>query len=194
MQPAILTASGRWIDFVAPDPQQIFLVDIADALANIKRFTGHSPMSVADHSLLVADLVECDIGGNPGAELMALMHDAHEAFTGDISSPMKSMIGEDRVAEIENRVREAIFESLGLLLLERCSAHLIAVKTCDMIALEIERRLFFPEHENWPAITRFDYPQSMIPKIRALEKSGRYPGGDWLERVLACEIAMKNRQ
>jgi hypothetical protein len=82
---AIATLSGRVIDFLEPDPEQIHLDDIAVSLARQPRFTGQTirPWSVAQHSLLVAHLVV------PSQRLHALLHDAPEAFTCDAASPFK---------------------------------------------------------------------------------------------------------
>lgn len=81
----IATLSGRVIDFVSPDPDQIILDDIASGLARHARYTGQTvrPYTVAMHSLLVAALVE------PAHRLHALLHDAPEAYTGDAPSPFK---------------------------------------------------------------------------------------------------------
>ena len=93
----ITTATGR--DFpLAGLPTlmqgaQPCIEDIAHALAQINRFTGHAarPYSVAEHSLLVCDIVRAK-GLNAHAQLLALLHDAHEAYCGDVASPTKSLL------------------------------------------------------------------------------------------------------
>lgn len=82
---AIATLSGRVIDFLNPDPDQILLDDIAIALSRHPRYAGQTtkPYTVAMHSLLVAGLVE------PQHRLHALLHDAPEAFMCDVPTPMK---------------------------------------------------------------------------------------------------------
>lgn len=77
----MLTVSGKRIDLLNPDMSQIDIEDIAHHLALINRFTGATavPYSVAQHSCLVAEVV--------GFE--GLMHDAHEAYIQDISTPVK---------------------------------------------------------------------------------------------------------
>ena len=47
--------------------------------------------SVAEHSVLVSRMAELD--GDDEAVLPGLFHDAHEAYTGDVASPQKDMIG-----------------------------------------------------------------------------------------------------
>lgn len=59
---------------------------IAQALAHINRFNGHAgAYSVAQHCVQVAALLP------PELKLSGLMHDAHEAIMGDMSSPQKKM-------------------------------------------------------------------------------------------------------
>lgn len=66
---------------------------IAHSLAQINRF-GHAsrPYSVAEHSLLVCEIVK-SMGLDCHAQRAALMHDAHEAFTGDVATPHQSRAG-----------------------------------------------------------------------------------------------------
>lgn len=82
---AIVTFSGRVIEPLNPDPAQIDLEDIAHALANQCRFTGHTKefYSVAQHSVLVS--YECA----PEDALWGLLHDASEAYLADIARPVK---------------------------------------------------------------------------------------------------------
>lgn len=90
--------SGRMVDLMDPTPSDIdFSGDVAPALANIARFDGSCaarpgrPWTVLDHSVDGADLLRAE--GHPermGA--LFLLHDAHEAFLGDISSPVAAAL------------------------------------------------------------------------------------------------------
>jgi hypothetical protein len=68
----------------------ILVNDVANALAKINRFTGHSyePISVARHSVYVSKLLDFDTR----TALYGLAHDAHEAIVGDKSTPYKRAI------------------------------------------------------------------------------------------------------
>lgn len=90
--PWIATATGGSFDLLKPTREQIDWRDIAHALSHICRFTGHVTefYSVAEHSVRVALLVEEAAPSNPRAGLYALLHDAHEAYIGDWSTPLKS--------------------------------------------------------------------------------------------------------
>ena len=91
----IVTASGTEFDLLNPQPEYVHLSDIAHALARIPRYTGHARAglhcSVAEHSVRVCRLA---MRAYPGPDKhdyhwAALLHDAHEAYVGDVSSPLK---------------------------------------------------------------------------------------------------------
>ena len=87
------TVDGKEVNLFDPDPF-IFTVDrIANALARINRFAGHwvQPVSVARHSIRVAGQL-CAHGCDIETQLQGLFHDAAEAFTTDIPSPLKKLL------------------------------------------------------------------------------------------------------
>ena len=86
----IETSSGRFVDPLDADPEDLLIEDIAHSLANICRFGGHIKRhySVAEHSLNVAMLLS-DLGYSTHVVLHGLMHDASEAYLGDVVSPIK---------------------------------------------------------------------------------------------------------
>lgn len=98
----IETRSGIIFHFLDPKPEEIKIEDIAYALANQCRFNGHCSRfySVAEHSVLVASLVE------PKDRLAALLHDASEAYLSDIPSPIKQFLPD--YAKMEDTVQSAI--------------------------------------------------------------------------------------
>jgi hypothetical protein len=89
VNPWIQTASGQAYDLLAPDPSTIVLGDVATALSNLIRFTGHAgPYTVAQHSVVGARVLRHE-GHADGVQRAFLLHDAHEAVTGDVASPVK---------------------------------------------------------------------------------------------------------
>ncbi len=107
----IQTYSGLRFDFINPHPSMIDIKDIAHSLANQCRFNGHCKefYSVAEHSVHVATLVSKT---NPELLMEALLHDAAEAYIGDMVSPLKAILPEYKV--IERRVEETIAARFGL--------------------------------------------------------------------------------
>lgn len=126
--------SGKAIDLANPDTYEFTVEEISELLHKVKRFNGFS-MSVATHSIMVADTL-FNITGNPFIALRGLMHDAAEAYIGDISTPVKTMLGAS--AELlEDRVQTAILRQLAPNHeLNLTTAPLI--KFVDMMALHYE--------------------------------------------------------
>jgi len=87
------TRMGQMVSLLDPKPETIKLSDIAASLANINRFNGqcHTQHNVADHSIAVAIKAK-QLGFCASSQLTALLHDAHEAYTGDITWPMKKLL------------------------------------------------------------------------------------------------------
>lgn len=131
----IQTATGGLIKLKKPRPQDINIQDIALALSRICRFGGHlradlDHYSVAQHSMLVAD--HC----SPRNKAVALLHDAAEAYLGDVISPLKKLLLGYKM--LEHNFNRAIGErfNLGNALNELPDE----VKHNDLRALATERR------------------------------------------------------
>lgn len=77
------TRSGRIVNLLEPKGESIDPGDIAFALAGINRFTGHTRLTVAQHSVHVSKAIGLSIEG----QRWGLLHDAHEAYVGDCSRP-----------------------------------------------------------------------------------------------------------
>lgn len=105
----IQTHSRKAFDLLSPRPEDVSIEDIAHALARICRWTGHTRTfySVAQHSVLCATIAPRD------CKLEALLHDAAEAYIGDISRPLKKMLG-DQIQHIEQRIEVAIASAFGI--------------------------------------------------------------------------------
>ncbi len=104
----IQTKSGVKFSLTKPKPEMVLLEDIAHGLSNICRFNGQCKefYSVARHSLEVAQNVPT------GLEIYGLLHDAAEAYIGDMSSPLKSLFPEFK--KIEIRILNTIFEAFSI--------------------------------------------------------------------------------
>jgi len=90
---AYRTHSGRMLDLSTPIPDDIHLEDIAHHLARVCRFGGavDEYYSVASHSVYVARIVEANPDLNQSYVRAALLHDATEAYLGDMVSGLKRL-------------------------------------------------------------------------------------------------------
>lgn len=124
----IYVQSGGYFNYRDFKMSTIDINDIAHALGNICRFTGHTKKfySVAEHSVHCSYLVPKDW------ELEALLHDAHEAYVGDVNSPLKSLLPDYK--EVEDKVENQIVAVFGLKY-----DQFGAVKRSDMIMLRHEK-------------------------------------------------------
>lgn len=103
----ISTHCGKTLDPLDPRPELIMAHDIAVALSRQARFNGHTVefYSVAQHSVLVSQYTRCPLSG--------LLHDAAEAYIGDMIRPMKAVMPE--FDQIERRLQAAIEARFDLL-------------------------------------------------------------------------------
>ena len=168
--------SGLTLDLLHPSLDMIVWEDIAEALAKTCRFGGHCMgfYSVAQHSLVVAQLLP------RRWRAWGLLHDAHEAFTGDLISPLKALIGEP-IRAIERRLDALIYEAAGL---SPPDAELAAaIKRADLVALATERRdLVEPSHRTAWTILEGVEPADVT--IRPFE-SWRHGRDRWLYALRA---------
>ncbi len=137
-----MTASGHYFDFTNTESNVIEIEDIAHALSNVCRFGGHVSTfySVAQHSVLVSREVQKRQGA---FSLHGLMHDAGEAYIGDVPKPLKLLLPDYQA--IEERVDHAIRSWSGL---PRKMPPV--VKEVDTILLATEQRDLMPRlAEQW---------------------------------------------
>lgn len=159
----IQTFTGQRFDLVNPAAGAVRLRDIAEALAKANRYTGHTkrPYSVAQHSVF------CSLHVSARARRYALLHDAEEAYTGDVSTPMKmalkAMGAGEAMQHVAHGVRKAIFERFHL---EFPPPEDIwaEVKKADLLALATEKRDLLCHALPWD----WTMPEPCAEKIEAL--------------------------
>lgn len=147
-------SSGHTLSLREPRPAEINIFAIAWGLAQINRFVGQAirPYSVAEHSLLVCEIMEREMVADVHALLAGLMHDAHEFVTNDVSSPFKEEVGPAwHAAEL----RWQRHVQVNFALITASAAWAKAVKLADLRALATERRDLMRTAEGapeWPVL------------------------------------------
>lgn len=171
--PYVSTFLGNRFYPLEPRIDHVAIEDIAHGLAYQCRFNGQTQefYSVAQHSLIVASLVPTDL------RLAALLHDAAEAYLGDMVKPLKILL--PAFAAIEDAVTAIIADTFTI-----DFSDYEPIKRADLIALATEKRDLMPHSaERW----------SYLDGVRALP--GRivpmYPGE--AKQAFLREFARLNR-
>lgn len=141
----IKVASGHYVDLQEPDPNTIDLESIAYALSKTCRYGGHCPTfySVAEHCVLACILAIADKVDTWTLQAI-LLHDAAEAYLGDVVKPLKLLLPE--YEDLEQRMDGAITTRFDVDLI----VYEDAIKTYDRAMLEIEKCQMWPEdREEW---------------------------------------------
>lgn len=106
------TFSGEMFWPLDPKPEEVHIEDIAHALSLVCRYGGHAKFhySVGQHSILASRMVDEDFA------LQALLHDAAEAYIGDMIRPVKRYITDFQ--GIEDAILRAVGERFGVELVD----------------------------------------------------------------------------
>jgi hypothetical protein len=190
----MLTATGAQIDLRLMPAADISILDIAQGLARIDRFNGACvrPYCVAEHSLLVCDILATEHHAHLAVRLAGLLHDAHAAYTGDLSSPMKALIGEAWARE-EHRIAVRVQRRFGIHVDSNAWADVI--KHADLTALSTERKQLMPPDpagaQPWPVLQSHP-PVNWIN----LHDQAKFGWADWrdafLDRFAELRFALGN--
>ena len=144
--------------------KDIHIEDIAHGLAYQCRFNGQTCAfySVAQHSLLVANML-------PGhLKLAGLLHDASEAYVGDMVKPLKIFM--PQYERFERQVAETINQFFGLEHIDH-----VAIKRADIVMLATEKRDLMPNStEPWKMIEGYPRLKETISPMQPEEAKAKF--------------------
>jgi hypothetical protein len=173
--PWVYTVNGGQVPLLNPTPEHIHVMDIAEGLSKQCRYNGQvtSFYSVAQHSCVVMKLLPDEI------KPYGLLHDAHEAYIGDMVSPMKKAINEmgslRAITRITRNLDEAIYRAFGLKFPIPSDVKELIIHA-DMTALATEKRdllnaqqwdVILPEPANFK-ITPMAWPVALEKFVEAI--------------------------
>lgn len=165
----ILVRSGIYVNPLNLSPADIRIGDIAHALGNQCRFSGHTSRfySVAEHCVRVARLLDYE-GYSREIRLWGLLHDAAEAYLVDLPRPLKrDPVFGAFYRDAEERAMRAVIERFGLTPDEPA-----AVKHADLTLLATERRDLMPSRGDWAVLDGVEpLPHEIDPMLPSIASS-----------------------
>lgn len=137
--------SGAKFNYNKPEESDVTIEDIASALSNVCRFSGHLPRfySVAQHLVNTSRIV------SPSNRFTALMHDTAEAFTNDLPTPLKWAL--PIFKELEVSIESAMGKKFGFEY-----PYPQEVKEADTIMLMLEKYYVKGDDSVWPLYEKYD--------------------------------------
>jgi 5'-deoxynucleotidase YfbR-like HD superfamily hydrolase len=131
--------SGGHFNYNKPEESDVTIEDIASALSNVCRFSGHLPRfySVAQHLVNASRIV------SEQNAFTALMHDTAEAFTNDLPTPLKWAL--PIFKELETKIEAAMAQKFGFEF-----PYPTEVKSADTTMLILEKRFVKEDKSSWP--------------------------------------------
>lgn len=140
------TVSGETLEPVAGKISSVNLEDIAHGLSHMVRYSGQCWQfySVAEHSLLVFDILRNLYPRDFEAQWAGLLHDATEAYICDLPTPIKALL--PRYKELEESIGNQITETFDIRWTEQVKQR---VKEADRIALALEVPNLFDDISDW---------------------------------------------
>jgi hypothetical protein len=140
----VCTASGIPFYPLDPRPDEIRIEDIAHALSNMCRWTGHVKefYSVAEHSVRVSWELALRHGGNAPLARAGLLHDASEAYLVDVPRPVKHLPMLSPYRDAEALLQSAIARKFGCELED--AADRVRLEVVDDVLLATEWRDLMP--------------------------------------------------
>lgn len=177
----VMVSSGRYVDPVNLQPEEVEFEVIAHHLSNLCRFTGGTRRfySVAEHSVRVSLVLHGPTPEQVELSMCGLLHDAAEAYLTDLPRPVKhnSDIGKP-YRPAEERADRAIAEAFGLAWpmppeVTVADAQLLATERRDLLPPRDDDHLYHwlsepplrerianpwqPEHAKWEFTRRYRY-------------------------------------
>ena len=141
----IKVRAGHYVDLLDPDPSTLEIESIASSLSKICRYGGHCKYfySVAEHCVMCCKLAREDEQSQDFIRAL-LLHDASEAYLGDMVKPLKVALRDYQ--GVEANFEKIVSKAFNVDLL----GHHQTIKKYDLELLKIEKESLFDDiQEEW---------------------------------------------
>lgn len=190
--PWLQVLGGVAFDLVHPRPEQVDFGTIATVLARTPRFGGHTDggtLSVAQHCEQGARAILRDTGRADWAAAF-LIHDAHEAYIGDLPTPVQNALaavaalidGDTNSGDIVKRAIEALKRRLDIAIYLAAGIPDVSVEMWGVVK-SYDRRMCVTEHDaRMPLAPRL--PWHSFGPIKPVAMVDTYPWSEGCVRSL----------
>lgn len=177
--------SGGTFNYNTPEDSDVTIDDIASAVSNVCRFSGHLPRfySVGQHLVNTSYIVP------PEHAFTALMHDTAEAFTNDLPTPLKWAL--PIFKELEVKIESAMGNKFGFQY-----PYPPEVKEADTVMLMLEKYYVKEDASVWPLYERYtkDYVEGYRNLVDLDSWQPRRAKREFLERYEELRNDQNSRQ
>jgi hypothetical protein len=165
--------SGGQFNYNKPEKSDVTIEDIASALSNVCRFSGHLPQfySVAQHLVNTSRIVPNELA------FAGLMHDTAEAFTNDLPTPLKWAL--PILKELETKIESAMSKKFGFEY-----PYPPEIKHADTVMLMLEKYYVKNDDSEWPLYEKYnkDYVEPWRQQVDLVGWQPRRAKREFLER------------
>lgn len=187
------TLNGKCFKPGAITAADVDIRDIAVRLSRIHRFGGDSPLTVAHHSLAAFALAHRLYPAAGRVQVAALIHDLHEAYVGDVVTPLKRELGPE-FEKVDHAARVAVADHLDV---PHWGPEWDLVREVDELLMHMEAGYVYSPLPAWVELDKIpkalvtgipDFlgvimspTEAQIVLLEALERlqNGTLPLGDW---------------
>lgn len=179
-------------------------------LENIPRFNGASSFfSVAQHSVLCLKIIQelrlvnpgtntstinlidgnHHIASTPRLYLHTLLHDAHEAILGDITSPVEAALGSFCRAEIKQlkeKIQNDILVQFDILPPTQEESNIIEI--IDLMALWLEKENLFHKISMPWSIDMMELKPHVKDTLKGIETPAKHSWRKWVDYIMAGKL------
>jgi 5'-deoxynucleotidase YfbR-like HD superfamily hydrolase len=156
----MITVSNIIVDLYNPKPEMILIEDIAHGLANNCRWNGHTQKfwSVAQHCCMMYDLAP------NSKKLQYLLHDAEEAYWGDMIKPLKNKIKQScpEIIDLMHLMRKIIYDKFEVEYADETTSYVdfeLLKWEFENIIKDSNADFWLPEKAKEEFLKRFNSPQ-----------------------------------